>query len=57
MHNEDLCDLYSSPSTIRIIKLRMRWEGHVARIGEERNANRLLLENPEGKETARKTKT
>jgi hypothetical protein len=34
MHNKEICDLYSSPSISRIIKLRMRWEGHVARMGE-----------------------
>jgi hypothetical protein len=34
LHNEELHNLYSSPSIIRIIKLRMmRWEGHVARMG------------------------
>jgi hypothetical protein len=34
LHNEELCDLYSLPSIIRIIKLRrMRWAGHVARRG------------------------
>jgi hypothetical protein len=33
LHNKELHDLYSSPSIIRIIKLRMRWEGHVARWG------------------------
>jgi hypothetical protein len=34
LHNEELHDLYSSPSIIRIIKTRrMRWPGHVARIG------------------------
>jgi hypothetical protein len=39
IHNEDLCDLYSLPNIIRIIKLRrMRWAGHVARMGEKRNA-------------------
>jgi hypothetical protein len=40
----------SSPSIIRINKSRrMRWEGHVTRIGEERNACRLLVGKPEGK--------
>jgi hypothetical protein len=39
LHNEELCDLYSSPSRIIIIKSRrMRWAGHVARMGEKRNA-------------------
>jgi hypothetical protein len=49
LHNEDLCDLYSSPSIVRIMKSRMRWAGHVARMGEKRNAYRLLVGNPEGK--------
>jgi hypothetical protein len=42
----ELRDLYSSPSIIRIIKSRrMRWAGHVARMGEKRNAYRLLWES------------
>jgi hypothetical protein len=52
LHNEELHDLYYSPSMsiIRIIKSRsMRWVGHVARMGEKRNAYRLLVGKPERK--------
>jgi hypothetical protein len=50
LHNEELRDLYSSPSISRIIKSRrMRWADHVARMVEKRNAYRLLVGKPEGK--------
>jgi hypothetical protein len=50
LHNEELRNLYSSPSKIRIIKSRkMRWAAHVARMGRKRNAYRLLIGKPEGR--------
>ena len=50
LHNEELNDLYSSPNTERVIKLRrMRWAGHVAHMGEERGVYRVLVGKPEGK--------
>jgi hypothetical protein len=49
LHNEELHDLYPSPSIIRIIKAKMRWAEHVARMGEKRNAYRLLAGKPEGR--------
>jgi hypothetical protein len=50
LHNEELHILYSSPNVIRQIKLRrMRWAGHVARMGEERKVYKVLVGKPEGK--------
>jgi hypothetical protein len=50
LQNEELHDLYSLLNIIRMYKTRkIRWEGHVARMGEKRSAYRLLVGKPEGK--------
>jgi hypothetical protein len=50
LHNEELHNLYSSPNIIRMIKSRrMRWAGHVTRMGEKRSANRILVGKPQGR--------
>ena len=49
LHNE-LSDLYSLPNIVRVVKSRrMRWAGHVARMGEGRGVHRVLVGKPEGK--------
>jgi hypothetical protein len=50
INNEDLHDLYSSRNIIRIMKARrMIWAGHVAQMGEKRNAYRLLVGKLDGR--------
>jgi hypothetical protein len=50
LHNEELHDLYSSPCIFRIMKARrMSWAGHIARMGENRSAYRLLVGKPKGR--------
>jgi hypothetical protein len=55
LYNDELHKLYFASSIIRIIKSRrMRWAGHVAQMGEKRNAYRLLVGKPEGKRLVRR---
>jgi hypothetical protein len=50
LHNEELNDLYCSPSIVRVIKAkRMRWVGHVARMGDRRGVYSVLVVKREGK--------
>ena len=50
LYNEELRDLYSLPNIVRVVKSRrMRWAGHVARMGEGRGVYRVLVGKPEGK--------
>ena len=48
LHKEELNDLYSSPNVVGVIKsIRIRWAGHVARMGEQWGVYRVLVEKPE----------
>ena len=50
LYNEELSDLYSLPSIVQVVKSRrMRWAGHVARMGEGRGVHRVPVGKPEGK--------
>ena len=52
IHNEELNGLHRSPHIFRVIKSRrMRWVGHVARMGERKGVYRVLVGKPEGKRT------
>ena len=52
LHNEEHRDLYSLRNIVRVVKSRrMRWAGHVARMGEGRGVHRFLVGKPEGKRT------
>jgi len=52
LHNWELDDLYPSTNTVRVIKSRrVRWAGHVARMGERRSVYRVLVGKHEGKVT------
>jgi len=57
LHKEELHNLYASPNIIRVIKSRrMRWTGHVARMGQMRNTCNIFVGKPEGKRPLGRTR-
>ena len=55
LHNEELSDLYCSPNIVWVIRFRrMRWAGHVVRMRQGREINRVLVGKPEGKKPLRR---
>jgi hypothetical protein len=56
LHNEELNNLYSLPNIVRVMKSRMRWEGHVGRTGKSRGLYRVSEGKRQEKETNWKTK-
>jgi len=56
LQNEELNDLYSSPNIVQVIKSRMGWAGHIARMGERSGIYRVLVGKPEGKRPLGRTR-
>ena len=55
LRNEELTDLYTLPNIVRVVKSRrMRWAGHLARMGEDRGVHRVLVGKPEGERPLRR---
>jgi len=56
LHNEELSDLYCSHNIVRMIKSRMGWAGHVARMGKRRGIYRVFVGKPEGRRPLGRTR-